>query len=758
MTSDLHIAAPQPDPSGTAFALAERPLLRIRGLETHFETADHTVRAVDGVDLTVHPGRTLCVVGESGCGKSATARSVLKLVDAPGRVVGGEIMWSPEGREAVDLAALDPEGEELRTVRGGEIGMVFQEPMASLSPLYTVGAQLTEAIRLHQDLTPTQARAKALDLLARVGIPDPEGRLDTYPFQMSGGMCQRVMIAIALCCEPSLLIADEPTTALDVTTQARILDLLRDLQAENGMALMFITHDLGVVAEIADEVAVMYLGKVVERGPVQEIFRHPKHPYTRALLRSIPDAQGGDRSAPLPTVRGMVPSPRNRPSGCTFRTRCDLAVQGICDVAAPPPTDFGNEHEAACHLYSHEDADPPEDEALSGDRARAARPALPVLERPRPAGGAGTGSSDVTAEAPSPKSGPETVGSAGHADGPPMVLEVRGLAKHYPVGGGMFRRATRTVKAVDGVDLAIRRGETLGLVGESGCGKTTLGRCVAGLLAPSAGEIRYHRENGEVVDLAQLSTRQLKAFRTEIRTIFQDPFSSLNPRMTVEQIVGEPLQVTGRARGGELREQVAEMLRRVGIRPEHMRRYPHAFSGGERQRLNIARALITQPRLVIADEPVSALDVSIRAQILNLLEEVREEFDLTYLFISHDLSVVEHVSDHVGVMYLGRLAEQGPTQEMYRAPRHPYTAALLDAVPIPDPERRGGHHSTLRSDDLPDPADPPSGCLFRTRCPLAVDGLCDGEAPQLRQLSPGHHAACFRAEEIQLAGIARDRG
>ncbi|WP_114855735.1 ABC transporter ATP-binding protein [Brachybacterium sp. YJGR34] len=729
MISDLPTPGPAPDTSGAALALDERPLLRIRGLETHFEASDHTVKAVDGVDLTVHPGKTLCVVGESGCGKSATARSVLQLVESPGRVVGGEILWSPEGRETVDLATLADESEELRAVRGGEIGMVFQEPMASLSPLYTVGAQLTEAIRLHQDLTPQQARAKALTLLQRVGIPDPEGRLDAYPFQLSGGMCQRVMIAIALCCDPSLLIADEPTTALDVTTQARILDLLRDLQAENGMALMFITHDLGVVAEIADEVAVMYLGTVVERGPVEEIFRHPKHPYTRALLRSIPDAQGGRRGEPLPTVRGMVPSPQNRPSGCAFRTRCDLAMQGICEVEAPPLTPFGDQHEATCHLYSHEGAVPPPEEG-GVDAADQGERAVRITPRPEPGQDAG-------------------------AEAAPTILEVSGLAKHYPVGGGMFRRATRSVKAVDGVDLSIRLGETMGLVGESGCGKTTLGRCVAGLLAPSAGEILYHRADGEVVDLARLTTRQLKAYRTEIRTIFQDPFSSLNPRMTVEQIVGEPLQVNGRARGGELREQVAEMLRRVGIRPEHMRRYPHAFSGGERQRLNIARALITRPRLVIADEPVSALDVSIRAQILNLLEEAREEFDLTYLFISHDLSVVEHVSDHVGVMYLGRLAEQGPTDELYRAPQHPYTEALLDAVPVPDPERRGGHRSTLRSDDLPDPSNPPSGCLFRTRCIHVRDGLCDGEVPPLRELSPGHSAACHRSEEIELAGISR---
>lgn len=715
------------------------PLLRIRGLETRFETPDAMIQAVDGVDLEVHPGTTLCIVGESGCGKSATARSVLKVVESPGRVVAGEVLWTREDGTQIDLAQLEEKSEELRSARGSDIGMVFQEPMASLSPLYTVGAQLIEAIRLHQDVTKAQARDQAEALLMRVGIPDAHARLDSYPFQLSGGMCQRVMIAIALSCTPSLLIADEPTTALDVTTQARILDLLRELQDENGMAIMFITHDLGVVAEIADEVAVMYLGKVVERGPVQEIFQDPKHPYTRALLQSIPDATTTRPGQQLPTVQGMVPSPQRRPSGCAFRTRCAFAMPGICDVDTPVETEFDGGHGVACHLYSHEDAEPPEPLSVTAAAASPeASPAelavrLTVTEHPV-----------VVAEAPELS-----------AAEPRTLLEVKNLTKHYPLGGGLFQRSKGTVRAVDGVDLVIREGETMGLVGESGCGKTTLGRCIAGLLESTSGEILYHQEAERTVDLASLDNRRFKEFRTEIRTIFQDPFSSLNPRMTVEQIVSEPLRIAQEARGSELHDRVAEMLRRVGIRPEYMRRYPHAFSGGERQRLNIARALITRPRLVIADEPVSALDVSIRAQILNLLQELREDLDLTYLFISHDLSVVEHVSDHVGVMYLGRLAEHAPTADLYRTPRHPYTEALMDAVPIPDPTRRGAPRERVRTDDLPSPSNPPSGCLFHTRCLHAREQRCSSEVPSLRELGPGQRAACHFAEEIQLTGDPR---
>jgi peptide/nickel transport system ATP-binding protein len=693
------------------------PLLRIDGLRTHFFTQEGVVKAVDGVDLSIPHRRTVCVVGESGCGKSVTARSVLQLVDRPGRIVDGSIHWRPNGIPSVDLTTLDANGPEIRQVRGGEIGMVFQEPMASLSPMYTVGAHLCEALRLHRDITKDDARQQSVGLLRRVGLPQPERHLDSYPFQLSGGMCQRVMIAIAISCEPALLIADEPTTALDVTTQARILDLLKDLQAEKNMAMMFITHDLGVVAEVADEVVVMYLGQVAESGSVEQIFNDPKHPYTRALLRSIPTMRGAGARSRLVAIRGMVPHPLHRPTGCPFRTRCDHAIAGVCDARTPPPTRFDAQHLAYCHLYSEpEQAAPPQ-----------SAPTLAVASRDEPA-----------AAAPARQD---------------PLLAVRNLTKHYPVGGGFFKKPTGTVRAVDGVDLSIRPGETMGLVGESGCGKTTLGRCIARLLEPTSGQLMYRGPDGRLVDLAPLHGRALAEYRRQIRVIFQDPFSSLNPRMTLEQIVGEPLRVNRLAAGSTLRDRVADMLKRVGLRPEYMRRYPHAFSGGERQRINIARALVTEPRLVIADEPVSALDVSVRAQILNLLADLQAEFGLTYLFISHDLSVVEHISDRVTVMYLGKVAEQADTVDLYQRPHHPYTETLLDAVPVPDLTRRRADRERATTDDLPDPANPPAGCLFHTRCPHVREQLCRTDVPELRATGERHRASCHYADELLLSGI-----
>jgi peptide/nickel transport system ATP-binding protein len=707
----------------------DEPLLRIDELQTHFFTPEGVVKAVDGVNLSVPAGKTVCVVGESGCGKSITARSVLRLVERPGRTVGGSIHWRSNGGPPVDLAALDPDGPEIRDVRGGEIGMVFQEPTASLSPMYTVGAQVAEALRLHRDISKEKAREESIALLRRVGIPQPEQRLESYPFQLSGGMCQRVMIAIAISCEPALLIADEPTTALDVTTQARIIDLLKDLQEQNDMAMMFITHDLGVVAEIADEVVVMYLGRVAEQGTAEQIFEDPKHPYTQALLRSIPTLRGPGARQRLTAIRGRVPHPLNRPTGCPFRTRCDHAMEGVCDTVVPPATAFDGQHVAYCYLYSAPGVD-------------AARPLIPLepVSNEQPA----TPAQTVVVQERSPEPSGEL---------PQPLLSVRGLTKHYPLGGGFFRGPTGTVRAVDGVDLDILPGQTMGLVGESGCGKTTLGRCVARLLDSTSGEIRYRRGDGREVDLVPLRGRALQQYRTQIRVIFQDPFSSLNPRMTLEQIVGEPLRVNGLASGTALKDQVAAMLARVGLRPEYMQRYPHAFSGGERQRINIARALITEPRLVIADEPVSALDVSVRAQILNLLVDLQQEFSLTYLFISHDLSVVEHISDRVTVMYLGQVAESADTAELYRRPRHPYTEALMRAVPLPDLSRRRARNEVHMGDDLPDPANPPSGCRFHTRCAYAREERCPTEVPDLQPVDGGHLAACHYSAQLNLGGV-----
>ncbi len=729
---------------------APESVLRITGMKTHFFTREGVVKAVDGVDLAVPRGKTVCVVGESGCGKSITARSIMRLIERPGQIIDGSIEWRPDrGSDTmIDITRLGHRDPRLRSIRGGDIGMIFQEPMASLSPMHTIGDQLVEAIRIHLKLGPAEARTLGIDMLRKVGIPQPEQRIDSYPFQLSGGMCQRVMIAIALSCSPKLLIADEPTTALDVTTQARILDLLTGLQADSDMSMLFITHDMGVVAEIADEVTVMYLGRVAEHGTVDQIFNDPKHPYTRALLESIPRMRSGGRRKSLSAIRGMIPHPQNRPAGCPFNNRCDHAIKGVCDQELPESAAFGESHVAHCHLYDRNGA---------GVRPGAAPRRTVDLESPRmpvevKASGAAEGRVQVVEKSPD---NVDLAGPGRQAPGEDSapLMRVCDLTKHFPIKSGTFRRSKRSVRAVDGVTMAIRPGETLGLVGESGCGKSTLGRTIARILAPTSGSIEYRREDGSVVDVGALTGPGLLKYRKDVRVIFQDPFSSLNPRMTLGELVGEPLRNNRLASGTELHDRVAEMLKVVGLRPEYRKRYPHAFSGGERQRINIARALVTNPRLVIADEAVSALDVSVRAQILNLLGELQDSFDLTYLFISHDLSVVEHISDRVAVMYLGKIAERAETNELYRSPQHPYTEALLHAVPVPDPAQRGSHRGYTIADDLPDPASPPAGCPFHTRCRYVQED-CKSRLPELRPIKgEGHVVACHYSEELELSGM-----
>ncbi|GAB3738519.1 ABC transporter ATP-binding protein [Microlunatus parietis] len=575
------------------------PILRVRDLRTSFFTDRGEVRAVDGVSFDVPRGSTVCVVGESGSGKTAMARSVLQVVDRPGRVVSGSIDYRAEAEAApADLAGMDPRGQAIRRIRGKEISMIFQEPMSSLSPVHTVGRQILELLTEHEGLKRRDpaARERVIDALRGVGIPRAEERIDAYTFQLSGGMRQRAMIAMALITNPRLVIADEPTTALDVTTQAQILDLLAELKESADLSLMFITHDLGVVAEIADRVVVMRHGKVVESGPVDQIFHDPRHDYTKELLSSLP--QRGDRG----NGRAVI-TPRRAPAAAEVR---------------------------------------------------------PLLEVDRLS--------------------MEFTTSAGRRLGP--------------------RRKT-VVKAVDGVSFQVRPGQTLGIVGESGCGKTTLGRTLLRAYRPSSGAIRYRAEpDAAVVDLAGLGERELLPYRRQLRMIFQDPYSSLNPRMTVQQVVAEPLHAAGETRRDVLRDRAAEALRRVGLRPDMLNRYPHAFSGGERQRIGIARALITGPKLVVADEAVSALDVSVRTQVLELLAELQRELGLTYVFVSHDLSVVERVCDEVAVMYFGKIVEHGPASAIFADPQHDYTKALLSAVPIADPDERG---SRQRIEYRPEP-------------------------------------------------------
>ncbi|HEY7485855.1 MAG TPA: ABC transporter ATP-binding protein [Streptosporangiaceae bacterium] len=691
-----------------------QPLLSLRGLKTHFFGDEGTVSAVNGVTLDIPAGQAVGVVGESGCGKSVMARSILRIVEQPGRIVAGEILLRKDDAE-IDLAKLPANGEAMRSIRGGDISLVFQEPMTSFSPVHTAGNQLIEVLRLHRGLSKEKAYERAVDLLRMVDVPSPEKVMDSYAWQLSGGIRQRAMIAMALSGEPRLLIADEPTTALDVTTQAQILDLIRDLKRDTGMALMLITHDLAVVAGVADYVVVMYLGEVVERGTVEEIFGAPQHPYTQALLRSIPSISGPPRIR-LHAIAGSVPHPFDRPSGCSFHPRCPVAIQGTCDTVDPPLRVVGEGHEAVCHLVGE------------------GQPGSPIFTM-----------QDLETRLPALAREPESARDT--------MLEVRGLGKSHALHASPLARKRAKVRAVDDVNFELRAGETLALVGESGSGKTTVSRCILRAIQPDSGEIVFRTQAGDRLDLAGLRTAQLRPLRNEMQMIFQDPYSSLNPRMTVFDIIAEPLRVDGAQGKQEQVARVLELLELVGLPREYMRRYPHAFSGGQRQRIGIARALALRPRLIVADEPVSALDVSVQAQILNLLLELQGYLGLTYIFVSHDLSVVRHVSDRIAVMYAGNLVELGHRDEVMESPRHPYTATLLAAIPKPEP--RATTSAPPHRGTRPNLIDPPVGCYFESRCPYAVD-RCKAERPTWQEITPGRWVRCHRYGELALSGIGAD--
>lgn len=683
--------------SSADHAAASQPLLEITGLHTDIHARDRVVHAVAGVDLVIQAGETVGLVGESGSGKTITSLSILGLLPPGGQIVGGRIAF-----DGVDLVTASE--NQLHRVRGGQIGFVFQDPMTSLNPTMRVGRQISEVVRAHEAVSAKTARRRSLDVLRLVGVPHPAERVDQYPHQLSGGLRQRVMIAIALACEPQLLIADEPTTALDVTVQDQILELLDDLKSQLGMGMLLVTHDLSVIAARADRVAVMYAGRIVETANTPSLFAATRHPYAEALLEATPTS-GHDTRIPLYSIPGLPPDMSRTQDGCWFAPRCRYASER-CRLEEPHLVDDGDGHAYACYH--------PRPTFLVTARS-------PIVDRPFA------------------RDEPER----------PRLVEIRHVVKEFPVAAALFQRNGLSVKAVSEVSLDVRTGETLGLVGESGCGKTTLGRMLVALESPDSGSIAF---DGQALD--SLRSGELRRFRRNLQMVFQDPHASLDPRKRVGSLVSEPLQIQRVGNRTSRRRRVNELLSSVGLPGSAVHRYPHEFSGGQRQRVGLARALALQPKLLVADEPVSALDVSIQAQILNLMRQLRGEFELTYVFISHDLSVIRYIADRVAVMYLGRLVEVGPSAAVFLAPAHPYTRGLLDSVPDPDPAKPRSEHSPVVG-ELPSPVDPPSGCRFRTRCPRAQE-LCAAEVPPLRSFGPDHQAACHfpLIEPVEIASKA----
>lgn len=616
----------------------EENVLEVKDLCVNFNTYAGKVYAVRGVDFNLNRGETLAIVGESGSGKSVTARSIMGLLSKNANVDKGEIIY--RDRDLIKLS-----DREMADIRGSEIAMIFQDPMSSLDPVMKIGRQITETLRVKQKISSIDAKNKALKLMEAVGIDQVERRYNQYPFQFSGGMRQRIVIATALACDPEILICDEPTTALDVTVQAKILELIKKLQKEHNLSVIFITHDLGVVANVADRVAVMYAGKIIEHGTVNEIFNDPRHPYTMALLSAMPDLET-DSSTELYAIPGAPPNLLHPPKGDAFAPRNRFAMK-IDLEEEPPMFKISDTHYAATWLL-HEEAPTIDFNEFKQK----------TLEKRKEFGDGEKNKAKI--ERP--------------------VLEVRNLKQYFTSG---FGKRKLVVKAVDDISFDIYKGEIFGLVGESGCGKTTTGRSIIRLYEPTEGEIYF---KGDLIS-GKAKQKEARELTGKISMIFQDPIASLNPRMTVKEIIGEGLRINKLYNDErEMMEMVYKMLEIVGLSREHANRYPHEFSGGQRQRIGVARALIVNPELVIADEPISALDVSIQAQVLNLLNKLKNELDLTLLFIAHDLSVVKYFSDRIGVMYYGKLVEIADADELYRNPLHPYSKSLLSAIPIPDPE------------------------------------------------------------------------
>jgi peptide/nickel transport system ATP-binding protein len=729
-------------------------VLEVRDLRAEFHLRSAVVKAVDGVSLAVRAGECLGLVGESGCGKTTTGLAVMKLLPNVGHITAGSIRLG--GRELVHLSE-----KEMQKVRGNDVAMVFQDPMTSLNPTWTIGRQIAEPVRIHKGASKQEAFERALEVLTLVGMPRPEERIHQYPHQLSGGLRQRVMIAIALSCEPKVLIADEPTTALDVTIQAQILDLIDDLRQRLNMAVLLITHDMGVIATRTDRVMVMYAGKVVEAATTSELFGAMSHPYTEALFGSIPRLDQ-DKGESLYSIPGLPPDLSKPFVHCRFAPRCRYA-RDDCWQREPPLAPWPNssfdageeawpagleddlgKHLLACFHPVPSQGHPGGQPAETDGATSAPTPAATLAAGP-PAVAAGlahdvspyeiVGALDTTSTAKA---------FSQRLVGREVVLSVENLEKQYPVtAGAVVQRVVGTLKAVSGVSFTVRRGETFGLVGESGCGKTTTGRLVVALERPTSGKVIFEGQ-----EVSALRGRRLRLQRRELQLMFQDPYSSLDPRMRVRSIIREPLAIQHVGTRREQEQRVSEALVEVGLSPKAGDLYPHEFSGGQRQRIGLARALVLQPKLIVADEPVSALDVSVQAQILNLMRSLQERHGLTYILISHDLAVVKYLADTIGVMYLGKLVEVAPAEELYAHPAHPYTRGLIDTIPVPDPAARRRPKQTVRG-ELPSAINPPSGCRFRTRCPFAGQ-VCAEKEPPLRPFGPGHLAACHFPLQVPL--------
>ena len=674
------------------------PLLNIQDLHTDIEIRSGVVHALSGVDLYVNPGETLGIVGESGSGKTMTALSLMGLLPQGGRVSSGSIFLDGQDLTKMPLHAK-------RKLRGTKVGMIFQDPLTSLNPTMKIGLQVCEPLRVHKKMSKKDALERAVEILKRVGMPRPEIVINNYPHQLSGGMRQRVMIAMALVCEPRILIADEPTTALDVTTQMQILDLIDELRDEYQMGVILITHDLGVVAGHTDRVAVMYAGRIVETAPTKTLFTEPKHRYTSSLMAALPE-RALAAGTKLFSIPGAPPSLTNLPVGCRFASRClwagaecvdrypDLSGEGFHTYSCFHPVQEGDESPA--ELQAKLEGSAPVDEAV-------AEPGTPVVY----------GEVDDTVE---------------------VLLDVKEASREYASSGsGFLKRDKGVVSAVDRVSITLKKGETYGLVGESGCGKSTMGRLIAGLEPPSGGSIELGGR-----DLATLKGRDAVRIHRDVQMMFQDSYAAMDPRMRIDQILAEPMSIQKTGNTRQIAERIMEIIEQVGLTEEILDRYPHEFSGGQLQRIGFARSLTLAPDLIVADEPVSALDVSVQAQVLNLMKDLQAELGLSYLFISHDLAVVQYMADRIGVMYLGRIVEEGPAKEVVENPKHPYTKALIDSIPVPDPEFSHDDQAIKLTGEPPSAVNPPKGCRFRPRCPFA------GEECKMQPLltEETHRVAC----------------